>query len=196
MNRSKGIVESKLQNRKSKIGAPPRARIVSRIVMLVIAVAVFVADQVSKAMVMRHIPDHAVVPVIPGFFNLTSSKNSGAVFGMFSDSAAWWKTPLLIGVSFALLIVVVALVVRTQNLHWTTRIGLSLVLGGAVANLFDRIRAGEVEDFLDFYFRTYHWYTFNLADSAIVVGTGFIILQVMLGEETRGDRSQNSGARR
>jgi signal peptidase II len=149
--------------------------------MALIAVAVFVADQVSKSMVIHRIPEHAVVPVIPGFFNLTNSKNSGAVFGMFSDSAVWWKTPLLVVVSLALLITVVWLVVQTQNLHWATRIGISLVLGGALANLFDRIRAGEVEDFLDFYIRNYHWYTFNVADSAIVVGTGFIILQVLVG---------------
>jgi signal peptidase II len=149
--------------------------------MALIAVAVFVEDQVSKSMVIHRIPEHAVVPVIPGFFNLTNSKNSGAVFGMFSDSAVWWKTPLLVVVSLALLITVVWLVVQTQNLHWATRIGISLVLGGALANLFDRIRAGEVEDFLDFYIRNYHWYTFNVADSAIVVGTGFIILQVLVG---------------
>ena len=183
MTWSKGIVESKSQNRKSKIRVTPRTKVISRLVMLVIALAVFVADQVSKAMVMRHIHDNAVVPVIPGFFNLTSNKNSGAVFGMFNDSAVSWKTPLLIIVSLALLITVVTLVVRTQNLHWATKIGLSLVLGGALANLFDRIRVGEVEDFLDFYFRTYHWYTFNLADAAIVVGTGVIILQVMMGED-------------
>ena len=172
-------------NPKTRLASPAltsRAKIVSRIVMLVIAVAIFVADQVSKAMVMRHIHDNSIVPVIPGFFNLTSSKNSGAVFGMFNDSAVSWKTPLLIVVSLALLITVVTLVARTQNLHWTTKIGLSLVLGGALANLFDRIRVGEVEDFLDFYFRTYHWYTFNLADAAIVVGTGLIILQAMMGE--------------
>jgi signal peptidase II len=149
--------------------------------MALIAVAVFVADQVSKSMVIRRIPAHEVVPVIPGFFNLTNSKNSGAVFGMFSDSAVWWKTPLLVVISLALLTTVVWLVVRTQNLHWATRIGISLVLGGALANLLDRIRAGEVEDFLDFYIRNYHWYTFNVADSAIVVGTGFIILQVLVG---------------
>ena len=151
--------------------------------MLVIAVAVFVADQVTKAMVIRRIPEHSLVPVIPGFFNLTSSKNSGAVFGMFNDSTVWWKTPLLVAVSLALLVTVLWLVARTQILHGATGVGLALVLGGAVANLFDRIRAGEVEDFLDFYFRTYHWATFNLADSAIVVGTGLIILQVLLGED-------------
>ncbi len=59
---------------------------------------------------------------------------------------------------------------------------MSLILGGALSNLFDRMRSGQVEDFLDFYVRSYHWYTFNLADSAIVVGTGLIVLQVLLGE--------------
>jgi signal peptidase II len=153
-----------------------------RAVMAAIALAVFVIDQASKAMVVRHISETGVVRVIPGFFNLINTKNSGAVFGMFSDAAVWWKTPLLIIVSVGLLITVVTLVGRTPNLQWAIKIGLSLVLGGALANLFDRVRSGQVEDFLDFYIRNYHWYTFNLADSAIVVGTGFIILQVMLGE--------------
>jgi signal peptidase II len=160
----------------------PRAKIASRVVMAAITVAVFAADQVTKAMVESRIPNGAVVPVVRGFFNLTNTKNSGAVFGLFQDSAVWWKTPALIVVSVALLIGVVMLVIRTQNLHWGTSIGLSLILGGALSNLFDRMRSGVVEDFLDFYIRSYHWATFNLADSAIVVGTGLIIVQVLFGE--------------
>lgn len=163
--------------------ATAQSNITGYVSMAAIAVLVFFADQVTKTMVIRRIPDRSIVTVIPGFFNLTSSKNSGAVFGMFNDSSVWWKTPVLIVVSLALLITVVWLIARTQNLQRATRFGLALVLGGALANLFDRIRAGEVEDFLDFYFRTHHWATFNLADSAIVVGTGFIILQVLMGEE-------------
>ena len=159
-----------------------RRKMVSRFIMGAIAVAIFVADQVSKTLVERRIPSGAVVPVVKGFFNLTNSKNSGAVFGFFSEVAVWWKTPLLIGISAALLIAVVTLVVRTQNPRWELSIGMAVILGGALSNLFDRMRAGEVEDFLDFYFRNYHWYTFNLADSAIVVGTGLVILQVLLGE--------------
>ena len=150
--------------------------------MALIAAAVFVADRVTKVLVESRIPERAVVTVIPGFFNLTNSKNSGAVFGIFADSSVWWKTPLLIVVSIALLIGVVTLVGKIQDLKWGTRIGLSLVLGGALSNLFDRMRSGLVEDFLDFYFRSYHWFTFNLADSAIVVGTGFIVLQMLMGE--------------
>lgn len=147
--------------------------------LIVIVALVFAADQKTKTMVERRIPARAVVPVIPGLFNLINTQNSGAVFGVFNDSSAWWKTPLLIGVSITLLVVVVALVLKTPKLHWTTDVGLALVLGGALSNLYDRIRAGKVEDFLDFYFRSYHWAAFNVADSAIVVGTALIILQVL-----------------
>jgi len=161
----------------------PRVKIISRILMAVIAVAVFVADQKTKALVESRIPDRAVIPVVAGFFNLTNTKNSGAVFGIFSDSPVWWKTPLLIVISAALLIGVVILVLKTQKLRWEARLGLSLILGGALSNLYDRImRAGLVEDFLDFYIRSYHWATFNLADSAIVVGAGFIIFQVLFAD--------------
>ena len=157
----------------------PRTKIISRILMAVITAAVLVADQLTKALVESRIPDRAVVPVVRGFFNLTNTKNSGAVFGLFSDSPVWWKTLLLIVVSIALLGAVVILVLRTRNLRWETSIGLSLVLGGALSNLIDRMRTGLVEDFLDFYIRSYHWYTFNLADCAIVVGTGLIVVQVL-----------------
>lgn len=150
--------------------------------MAILAVAVIGADQATKAVVRTRIPDRAVIPVVRGFFNLTSTQNTGAVFGLFSDSRVWWKTPLLIAISVALLAMVVYLVLRTQNLHWGTRVGLALVLGGALSNLFDRMHTGWVEDFLDFYFRSYHWATFNLADSAIVVGTGLIVLQVLFAE--------------
>jgi len=161
----------------------PRVKIISRILMAVIAVAVFVADQKTKALVESRIPDRAVIPVVAGFFNLTNTKNSGAVFGIFSDSPVWLKTPLLIVISAALLIGVVILVLKTQKLRWEARLGLSLILGGALSNLYDRImRAGLVEDFLDFYIRSYHWATFNLADSAIVVGAGFIIFQVLFAD--------------
>lgn len=157
-------------------------KLVSRVLMVLIAVAAFTADRQTKTLVERRIPADSVVPVIPGFFNLTNTKNSGAVFGMFSDAHVWWKTPLLIVISITLLIAVMMLVAKTQNLRWQTSVGLSLILGGALSNLYDRIRAGMVEDFLDFYVKSYHWATFNLADSAIVVGTGLIILQVLFAD--------------
>ena len=103
--------KSKIQNLKSKIDKPsamtPRVKVMTRIVLALIAAAVFAADQLTKHLVERRLPDGAVVRVIPGFFNLITTKNSGAVFGLFNDSTVWWKTPLLIAVSAVLLIVVV-----------------------------------------------------------------------------------------
>jgi len=159
-----------------------RVRNISRVIYAAIALLVFVGDQATKAIVESSIPERQVVPVIPGFFNLTHVKNEGAAFGLFADSPAPWKTVLLIVISAALLATVVGVVWRTRRLHWEAGVGLSLILGGALSNLVDRIRMGRVVDFLDFYIRSYHWYTFNLADSAIVAGAGFLILQVLFVE--------------
>ena len=154
----------------------------SRILSGLIAVVVFVSDQATKAMVESSIPEHSVVPIFPGLFNLTHTRNAGAAFGLFSDSPAPWKTALLVAVSGALLLAVLGIVWRSRHLQWETSVGLALISGGALSNLFDRIRFGRVVDFLDVYFRTYHWWTFNLADSAIVVGAGFLVFQVIFSE--------------
>jgi signal peptidase II len=154
----------------------------SRLAYVVVAALVFVGDQLSKGVVERSIPEYAVIPVIPHFFNLTHSKNPGAAFGLFADSPATWKTALLVVISALLIATVVGVVWKSRRLQWEAGVGLALILGGAISNLIDRIRFGRVVDFLDFYFRSYHWFTFNLADSAIVVGAFFLILQVIIGE--------------
>ncbi len=156
-----------------------RVRRVSRVIYAAIAILVFLGDQTTKTMVENSIPLHAVIPILPHFFNLTHTKNPGAAFGLFSDSPAPWKTALLIIVSVGLLATVVGIVWRSRRLQWEASVGLALIFGGAFSNLLDRLRYGRVIDFLDFYFKNYHWFTFNLADSAIVVGAGFLILQVI-----------------
>ena len=118
----------------------------------------------------------------PHFFNLIHTENAGAVFGLFSDWPAPWRTALLIVVSSVLLAMVIAVMWRSQQLRWGMGVGLALILGGALSNLFDRIRFGRVVDFLDVYYRSYHWPAFNLADSAIVVGAGFLVLQLLFWE--------------
>ena len=154
----------------------------SRVLWGITAVVVFVADQVTKAVVNASIPEHTTVPLLPHFFNLIHTNNAGAAFGLFSDSPALWKTVLLIVISSALLAMVIAVMWRNQRLRWETGVGLALILGGALSNLFDRIRFGRVVDFLDVYYRSYHWPTFNLADSAIVVGAGFLVFQLLFLE--------------
>jgi signal peptidase II len=153
-----------------------------RVLWAVIAVVVFVADQVTKAVVQGSIPEHTTVALLPHFFNLIHTNNAGAAFGLFSDSPAPWKTVLLIIISGALLALVIALMWRTQRFRWETGVWLALILGGALSNLFDRIRLGRVVDFLDVYYRSYHWPAFNLADSAIVVGAGFLVFQLLFLE--------------
>ncbi|HEV2176775.1 MAG TPA: signal peptidase II [Terriglobia bacterium] len=159
-----------------------RVHRISRFVYAAVSILVFAGDQATKAMVERSIPQYSVIPVIPHFFNLTHTKNPGAAFGLFADSPAPWKTAVLVLISAALIASVVGIVWKSRRLQWEAGVGLALVLGGAVSNLLDRIRYGRVVDFLDFYYRAYHWFTFNLADSAIVVGAGFLILQVVLAE--------------
>ena len=154
----------------------------SRLLWGITAVMVFVADQVTKAVVQSSIPEHTTVPVLPHFLNLVHTNNAGAAFGLFSDSPAPWKTVLLIVISGALLALVIAVMWRNHRLRWETGVGLALILGGALSNLFDRIRLGRVVDFLDVYYRSYHWPTFNLADSAIVVGAGFLVFQLLFLE--------------
>lgn len=149
-----------------------------RLVYVLIAALTFIADQVTKGMVERRIGMFEVVPVIPRFFNLTRSQNPGAAFGLFADSPAPWKTVLLVIVSALLIGSVLGVVWRSHRLDWKSGLGLALILGGAMSNLLDRIRFGEVVDFLDLYYRGYHWYTFNVADAAIVAGAFFLILRV------------------
>jgi signal peptidase II len=159
--------------------APPRPQTLSWILSALIVGGVAAGDQATKALVVRRIPEHVVIPVWPGFFNLIHTTNPGVAFGVFSESPAPWKTMLLIVVSAGLLVTVVAMLWRAHNVRWLTSVGLALILGGALSNLLDRIRFGQVVDFLDFYYRSYHWATFNVADSAIVIGAGFLIVQVI-----------------
>jgi signal peptidase II len=161
----------------------PRARTSPRLAYILVAAGAFVADQVTKNMVERRIPPFEVIPVIPHFFNLTLTRNPGAAFGLFADSPAAWKTAFLLLVSALLIAAVAGVVWRSQKLDWQAGVGLSLVLGGAISNLLDRIRFGRVVDFIDLYVRGYHWYTFNLADSAIVLGASFLIYRVLFAPQ-------------
>jgi signal peptidase II len=165
---------------KTQVASPPeKARCsFSRWQVAVLAVVVILIDQATKLLVIRRISEHDVIPIIPGFLNLTHSTNAGVAFGMFSESPALWKTVLLTAVSLGLLVIVMVMVWRARQLGLLAGSGLSMILGGALSNLADRIRAGAVVDFLDAYFRSYHWYTFNVADAAIVVGAGFLVIHL------------------
>jgi signal peptidase II len=144
-----------------------------------IAMLVIVLDRLSKWLVAGRITLHESIPVLPGFFRLTHVQNSGAAFGLFADSSSEWKVAILIMFSVLALAVVSALLWKNSHSMTTTGVGLSLILGGAVGNLWDRLLSGHVVDFFDFYLGSYHWPAFNVADSAIVVGALLLVGEIL-----------------
>src|SRR5271168_3440052 len=144
-----------------------------------LALLIILIDRWTKRLVATRIALYTHIQIIPGFFRLTHTENTGAAFSLFADSPAPWKTALLIAFSMIALIVVSALLWKNHHTHIATGVGLSLIMGGALGNLWDRLARGRVVDFLLVYVKQYQWPVFNLADSAIVVGAGLLVLQIL-----------------
>jgi signal peptidase II len=147
--------------------------------LVLLALAVLAADQATKFAVDRMMPPGSSHVIIPGMLNLIRTSNPGVAFGLFADSDMPWRAPMLIVFSAAVIGLIVWLLVSGRAGGWPGRSGMTLILGGAVGNVLDRVLHHSVTDFIDFYIGTHHWYTFNLADSAIVVGAGLVILELL-----------------
>ncbi len=154
-----------------------------------LALLVLLLDQATKWLVLDRIALHESIPVIPGFFRLTHVQNRGAAFGLFSDSPSQWKVGLLILFSLIALLVVSRLLWKNSHHFSATGFALALIMGGAVGNLWDRLQAGFVVDYLDFYLGGYHWPAFNVADSAIVIGALVLVAQILFSRPTAGEKS-------
>lgn len=150
-----------------------------RTVLWLPVLLVILLDQVTKLAVIRALQPHEVVPVIPGFFNLVHVRNPGIAFGLLSQLGASWSSLLLSALTTAAIILLVVWWGRLKEKDPRTAFGLSLVVAGAVGNLVDRIRFGEVVDFLDFFIASYHWPAFNVADSAVTVGTAWVAWNIL-----------------
>lgn len=157
----------------------------ARVIYLLIALIVVLLDRWSKHIVAQRIRLYSHIQVIPGFFRLTHTENTGAAFSLFADSPAPWKTAMLIAFSAIALIVVAVLLWKNEAAHLATGVGLSLIMGGALGNLWDRLARGRVVDFLLVYVKQYQWPVFNLADSAIVIGAGLLILEILFAKNQR-----------
>jgi signal peptidase II len=144
-----------------------------------IAAGVFALDRLSKWIVETNVSAMDTVRVIPGLFNIVHSENRGIAFGIMNDSTSEWRTTLLIVLSAAAVVFVAAMLWNPQRLDRYSFFGLTLILGGAAGNVFDRVAWGRVTDFLDFYVGEYHWHTFNVADSAIVMGSGLLLIDLL-----------------
>ena len=157
-----------------------------------IAAVVLLVDRLAKWAVASNIALHDSVTVIPGLFHLTHVENTGAAFGLFAESAAQWKVGALVSFSVIALVIVSALLWKNSHALSTTTIGLSLILGGATGNLWDRMMTGHVVDFLDFYVGSYHWPAFNVADSAIVIGAILLVSEIVFAKS--GDEAVKSSS--
>jgi signal peptidase II len=150
---------------------------------IIIAALILLCDRMTKWLVAQKIALSDSVDVIPGVFRLTHIHNQGAAFGLFAEYPSEWKVAMLILFSIAALAVVSALLWKNGNALNTTGIALSLVFGGALGNLWDRVVSGRVIDFLDFYLGSHHWPAFNIADSAIVVGALLLLSEIFLAPQ-------------
>lgn len=141
-----------------------------------VSIGTVCVDQVSKLLVLRSFQPGEVRPIIDGLFNLTLTFNRGAAFGLWS-----WLTPGIREIVLGLTVLVAMAVVvyflsRPYYQNFLSQSALALIMGGAIGNIMDRVRLGAVVDFLDVYYGTYHWPAFNVADSAICIGVGILIL--------------------
>ena len=160
-----------------------------------IAAAILLLDRVTKAIIRARVGPWESFPVIPNFFNIVHAENPGVAFGLLADSTGVWRSVFLIGISVAVLAFISILLWRKNTSQdWTLRLGLACVLGGAAGNLIDRVVNGTVTDFLEVYSGSHYFPAFNVADSAITIGAGLLLLDMLVSKksEPRGIKSNAS----
>ena len=154
------------------------------------AISIVVIDQMTKLWIMAEFVLYEVKTVIPGFFNLVHIRNKGMAFGLFNKPDNSIPFYIITGISIILVIILTYWFLSEKPDSPAIKIGGGFILGGAAGNLIDRVRLGEVVDFLDFYIKTWHWPAFNVADSAINIGAAIIIL-FMIREKKFLTKSQD-----
>jgi signal peptidase II len=148
--------------------------------LAVIAGLIIVADQITKAIILQYLPLHRSISVIPGFFNFTHINNPGGAFGFLANQSSQLRNIMFLFISSLAVCLVFWFYKKTPHSHPWLASGFALIFGGAIGNLIDRIRFGQVVDFLDFYIGNLHWPAFNVADSAISIGIVIFALHLLL----------------
>lgn len=147
-----------------------------------LAAIILVLDQLTKYFVEKHLRLYEVMPVIPGFFNLTHVRNKGAAFGILSGLPGVWR--ILFFVSFTLIAVAVIAALIRKTEERLLVIAFALIMSGAIGNVIDRIRYGEVVDFIQWYVKSWYWPSFNVADSAISIGVVLLAIDMLFINKT------------
>lgn len=141
---------------------------------LLIVILILIVDQITKCLIITNFAIGQKYNLFPGI-NFSLAFNEGAAFGLLDDAGGWQRW-LFVGIAVVVSAVIYLWSIKLPNNRILERVALACILGGALGNLYDRIRYGYVIDFIDFYIGTWHWYTFNIADIAICVGAGLLIL--------------------
>ena len=150
---------------------------------LFISGVVIVLDQLSKWLVIHAMPDESVVSLLP-FLNMIVSFNTGASFG-FLDHSSGWHVYMLSLISAFISVILIRWLMRIPRHDWWVALPVSLVLGGAIGNLIDRLHYGFVIDFIDFHVKSWHYATFNIADSAVCIGAVWLVIRLSYESFTR-----------
>ena len=154
-------------------------------VLLIVCFWILFVDQWTKHIIQQRLVLFQKVEVIHGFFNLVLVRNTGGAFGIFGGEKGGLNSWLFVAVTLIAIGSILFLFIRLREHETTLSLSLSLVLSGAIGNLIDRLRCGEVVDFLDFYLVSYHWPAFNIADSAICLGIGLMALEILIRDRKK-----------
>jgi signal peptidase II len=150
------------------------------LILALVSLSIVVLDQISKVQIMQTMRLHESIPVVSEFFSLTYIRNPGAAFGLLASSGQTFRL-IFFGLTSVFALGLLGMIFyRLRQDDWVGQLSIAGILGGAIGNLLDRVRFGEVIDFLDFYVNGYHWPAFNVADAAISVGVFFLILHFAL----------------
>jgi len=160
-----------------------------RPVRIWVVLIVVILDQVVKAAVRPRLALYESIDVIPGFFSLTRVHNSGAAFGLLNALEFPFKTAVMALVQTTALVGLAIYAATLAPGQWLTRMGLSFVIGGALGNLIDRVTAGYVLDFFDFYWSGWHFWAFNIADASITIGVALMVLDLLGAGRSRVSRT-------
>lgn len=149
------------------------------LIFIIMALVLIALDQVTKSLVNSYIVLHQSIPIIDGFFNLVHVRNPGAAFGFLARAPEYFRSVFFIAVTIGAVIMILYFLKKNEVRDNVLVLALSLIFGGALGNLIDRIRFGEVVDFLDVYVSTHHWPAFNVADSAISIGAVLLLVSMI-----------------
>jgi len=147
------------------------------------AIAVIVLDQITKVVITEKLFMYGTHKVIEGFFSLVYVMNPGAAFGFLAGAPEIFRYFFFIGITSLAMLLIIYYILKSKEERLPVIISLTLIFGGAVGNLIDRIRFGAVVDFLDFYIGTWHWPAFNVADSAISIGAVLMVWEMLVNRK-------------